>query len=118
MAYSIEEELVSWLPGEVGVPCLGEVPEDPPDEFLTVERTGGGCSPGIDRPEVAVQAWARTKARAGQLALAARDALALRGATVPGVRSCTVNSGPYPFPDQDQRRSRYQIFVAMATRQA
>lgn len=118
MSYSIEAELVSWLGAELGVPCHGEVPRPIPDELCTVERTGGGCSPGIDRPEVTVQLWATTRARAMELALAARDALALRGATVPGVRSCTVNAGPYSFPDPDTRRPRYQIFVALVTRQA
>lgn len=118
MPYSIEAELVSWLGAELGVPCHGEVPRPMPAEFCTVERTGGPCSPGIDRPEVTVQLWAATRERAMELSLAARDALVLRGATVPGVRSCTVNSGPYSFPDPDTRRPRYQLFVALVTRQS
>ena len=115
MAFSVEEALVGWLPTVVGAPCYAEVPADRPSEFVTVERTGGGSEIGIDRPSVAIQAWAPSRLEALRLALEVRDAMALRAVEVDGIRSCSVNSGPYSFPDPDGRGARYQLYVDMTT---
>lgn len=115
MAFSIEAALVSWLPGVLGVPCYAEVPGERPEEFCTVERTGGSAGIGVDRPSVALQLWAPTKLRAQELALAARDAALYRAVEIPQVRSCSVNSGPYSFPDPDSRSPRYQLYLDLVT---
>ena len=116
MSFNVEAALVSWLPGALGVPAYADVPASRPPSFVTVERTGGSCSVGVDRPALAVQAWAPTRAEASELALRARDALTLRCvAEVPQVCRCEVD-GLYSFPDPDSRQARYQLNVYMATR--
>lgn len=116
MAFDVIEALVSWVPKAVGVPCFARVPLDAPGEFATVERTGGAYSVGVDRPTLAVQAWAEGELAASRLALRLRDALALRLARdVPQVCRCSVRS-LYSFPDPDQRRARYQIVAELVTR--
>ncbi len=116
MAFDVIEALVSWVPGALGVPCFARVPPDTPGVFATVERTGGAYSVGLDRPTLAVQAWAESEIAASRLALGLRDALALRLARdVPQVCRCSVRS-IYSFPDPDQRRARYQLVVEMVTR--
>lgn len=116
VAFDVVAALVAWLPGVSGAPAFAEVPRERPEKFVTVERTGGGFSVGIDRPALAVQAWASSNAEAAELALAIRDALALRCAReVPQVCRCSVE-GLYSFPDPDSRMSRYQLSVYMTTR--
>lgn len=113
--FDVEQALVEWLPGAVGAPCFADVPDPRPDSFLTVERTGGSASLGVDRPGVAVQAWAPTRAAASALALAARDALILRSTEIPEICRCSVDS-VYNFPDPDSRSARYQLSVSLACR--
>lgn len=114
-AFDIEQALVEWLPDKLGVPCSAEVPDPRPDAFVTVERTGGGSSLGVDRPFLAVQAWGASAAEASELALSARDALVLDSWEIPEVCRCTV-SGVYRFPDPDSRQARYQLDVEAVTR--
>lgn len=113
--FDVEAALVAWLPGAVGVPCFADVPDPRPETFLTVERTGGSSSLGVDRPGVAVQAWAPTRERAANLALTARDALILRSIEVPQICRCSVDS-VYNFPDPDSRGARYQLSVSLVCR--
>lgn len=115
MAFDMEQALVEWLPGKVGAPCFAEVPGERPGMFVTVERTGGESSLGVDRPNLAVQAWGTTSAEASGLAMAVRDALVLGSWEIPEVCRCSVAS-IYRYPDPDSRQSRYQLDVEAVTR--
>lgn len=108
--YSVTEQFVAWL-ADAGYAASTYPPADAPGEFVTVERTGGGVSDMVDRPTIAIQAWAPTDARAEEMALEIRDAL-LFGTTRPrGVHSARVNSGPYPFWDESTRSARHQLVL-------
>lgn len=113
--FDIEQALIEWLPGKLGVPCFDDPPDDKPAEFVTVERTGGETSLGVDRPLVAVQAWAGTRANASALAASARAALVNDSWEIAEVCRCAVSS-TYNFPDPDSRKARYQLDVEMVTR--
>ena len=115
MAFDVEQALIEWLPGKVGFPCYAEPPGDRPGRFVTVERTGGETSLGVDRPLVAVQAWGASRADASGLAAAVRDALVLDSWEIAEVCRCRVSSS-YSFPDPDSRQARYQLDVEMVTR--
>lgn len=113
--FDVEQALIEWIPGRVGAPCYAEPPETRPAAFVTVERTGGGSSLGVDRPSVAVQAWGATRAEASALAASLREALVLDSWQIPEVCRCSVASS-YSFPDPDSRMARYQLDVEMVTR--
>ena len=116
MAFDIERALVAWVPGALGVPCVGDVPERLPDRFVTVDRTGGGSDLAVDRPTVALQCWAMSRADASDLAASMRDALIERlPAEVPQVVRVEV-VGCYAFPDPEQRRPRYQVLASFVAR--
>lgn len=106
--YSITEEAVAWLAG-LGF-AASTYPPDGLDEFVTVERTGGGVSDLVDHPTLAIQAWAATEPRAEEMANAIRLE-AVSGTRPEGVHSMRVNSGPYRFYDEDTRLPRYQIVL-------
>lgn len=113
--FDVEQALIEWIPAKVGAPCYAEVPDPRPAEFVTVERTGGETSLGVDRPKLAVQAWGDTPALASALAGRLRLALALESWEIPEVCRCRVPS-TYRFPDPDSRQARYQLDVDMVTR--
>lgn len=106
-AFSVTEALVSWL-GSMGYEASQDVPGDMPDEFVTVERTGGGVTSLVDHPVVAVQCWAMTPDRAEALATEARLRM-LTERPPAGVHSVRANQGPYKFNDPATRRPRWQF---------
>jgi len=102
--YSITEEFITWLTAQ-GYRA-STYPPKTGNEFVTVERTGGGVADMVDHPMVAVQTWARTEARAEEMANEIR--LALLQSCPRGVHRIDVNSGPYSFYDESTRLPRYQ----------
>ena len=104
--YSVTEEFVSWLSSQ-GYTASTWPRADAPEEFVTVERTGGGTENLVDHPTMAIQTWAATEPRAEEMANSIRNAL-LTQSRPRGVTAVNVNSGPYPFWDEDTRCPRYQ----------
>lgn len=110
---AIEARLAELLPQATGFPWFGDVPEERPARFGTFERTGGALSSGvIDRPMVALQVWAPTRAEAESMADA--TARAVRGLVGRGgIRSASVESS-CNFPDTKGRSGRYQVVARFA----
>lgn len=105
-----EAEIARSLMRAVGVKAFLEVPADRPDEFITVEQTGS--SEGrVSRVSLAVQAWAKTRKRAREIAEAAAAA-AYDLDELDNVFSPEVDS-IYRFPDPDSRAARYQLGVVV-----
>lgn len=108
--YSVTEQTIEWL--DAHGYTAATYPPDGVDEFVTVERTGGNVSDMVDFPTVAIQTWAQTEPRAEEMALEIRNIM-LTGSRPYGVATVSVNSGPYPFFDEDTRLPRYQIAFDM-----
>ena len=109
--YSITEHVTEWVESTTGIHAGARPPKDEPQcpvEFFTVQHMGGQVADLVDHPMVAVQAWAQTGPRAEEMALAVRME-ALTGTLPPGVHSMRVNSGPYPYYDEETRCPRYQV---------
>ena len=109
--YSITEQFVTWL--KANDYAASTYPPKTGNEFVTVERTGGGVVDMVDRPAVALQTGAKTETRAEEMANEIRELLLL-GALPYGVHSVSVDSGPYPFYDEDTRLPRYQLALNCA----
>lgn len=106
----IEKTVIDYLSGVVSVPVLAEVPADPPDAFVLVEKTGGGSTNRIRRATLAVQSWAASLLEAAQLneqVLAAMDGLC----ALDDVAACGL-TGDYNYTDTSTKHHRYQaVFV-------
>lgn len=113
---NVEQRLADWLGGALSVPVFWSVPESRPPSFVTVERTGGARdSQAIDRPTVAIQCWAGTRAEASCLAYEV-DSLLPSFAREKGVCSVRRNSlVNWPDIDGTGSRPRYQIVVDLVT---
>lgn len=107
--YSITEHLVEWLTS-LGYRAGTRPPKDSPEsprEFVTVERVGGGIEDMVDHPSFAIQTWAATAPRAEEMGNEIRLA-SLTGQLPYGVHRMDVDSGPYPYWDEDTRCPRFQ----------
>lgn len=105
---NIEVQLVSELSGLLDVPVSVDVPPNRPDEFVTVNATGGAVEDGVMRPNVALQAWSTTTARASALAYVADAAIRSLPATSRAITS-VEGSVPYSWPSDDGV-PRYQVY--------
>ena len=104
--YSVIQQFVTWL-SDNGYQASSYPPKTG-NEFVTVERTGGGVVDMVDRPSIAIQTWAKTETRAEEMANEIKELLML--GTLPyGVHHVSIDSGPYPFWDESTRLPRYQI---------
>lgn len=107
----------------------GDTPDNPdpvPDEYVTVERTGGYVADMVDHPTFAIQCWAQTELRANSISVVLRNALLIGaygevdgvdGDISPadfGLMGMTIDAGPYAFFDEYTRSPRYQMVVSCA----
>lgn len=106
----VEAAVARRLAQAVGAKGFVEVPESPPDLFVSVERIGGGGSM-FEPVQLAVDCWAKKKQRKRALALAEK----VKAATYdldeepnifnPEVTNC------YRQNDPDTGRSRYIVQI-------
>ena len=110
----IEAVLIAWLAKELGLPVSADVPDPRPKTFITVERVGGARdSVVVDRPSVAVQCWASSRAQAATLAYRV-SALIPRLAFIDRVARAEQDT-LYNFPDLEGGNPRYQVVIDLVT---
>ena len=93
-----------------GTSVSTRVPEQRPQRFITVERTGGQRTHLWDSPMFAVQAWAATEAEAS--ALADEVAVAILDWQREAFVAYSDVRSVYAFPDPDARVPRFQLTVS------
>jgi hypothetical protein len=102
------------------VPVSLTIPTTRPDEFVTVQRSGGPrLNMVADRPVLLVECWAQGATRAKAIAEEARALItAMRGQVIGGVTIYHVNdaAGPSYLPDPSSTQPRYTFTVEVAMR--
>ena len=102
----IEKTILEYLSGMLDVPVYMEEPEEPPEQYVRLEKTGAGKYDEIRTAQIAVQSYGGTLYRTAQisaLAVIAMEELA----ELPKITRSTLNS-EYNFPDTATHRHRYQ----------
>lgn len=94
---------INALGKALGIPAYSEKPDSPPREYVTVRRNGGRGDRFTDRPRVTVHCWAKSDARAAQMAYAAADAMLALPDHVDNVAAVEQDS-IYSNGIDDQRR--------------
>lgn len=109
----VERVAARRLSAATGIRAVLEVPDDRPEEFLSVELTGGfGDYLGVAHEcQLAVQAWAGTRERAASMARRLEQAAYLLDEE-PNIFAPSV-SALYRFPDPDSGQERYQLTVEL-----
>lgn len=104
--FNIEEAIISFLASE-GFDAYADVPEVRPDEFITVERTGGSTKGvSLDNPTVAIQCWSTSRFKSSMLALrvsSVMDKITEHSQAITKIKQTSL----YNFPVDGQ--ARYQI---------
>lgn len=105
---SIETTTIGYLSQVMDVPVYGEVPPDPPEAFVLVEKTGGARANYIWSATLAVQSWHRGSLNSalelsGQVTQAMFDMVGDLS-SIGGVR---LNS-EYNWTDPESKYYRYQ----------
>lgn len=106
--YSVTAAFIDWL--NANGYNAHSYPPASGNEFVTVERTGGGVADMVDRPTLAIQTWATTEERAEDMAAEIRFAVLTQPLPV-GVHSASINTGAYRFYDEDTRLPRFQLVL-------
>ena len=102
----IEEIIRDYLLSVLDVPVYVDVPADPGDSYVVIERTGGSESEHIRSATVAVQSYGPRKLAAAELHERIFSTLP---AIATGVRvsACDLNA-EYDYTDTQTKRYRYQ----------
>lgn len=102
----IEKIILDYLETKLVPPVYMEIPSNPPDEYVTIEKTGGGVDDYIKRATLAIQSHAHSLLRAAQINEDVKAAM--DGAiTLPEIAKSKLNSD-YNFTDTRTKEYRYQ----------
>lgn len=102
----IEETILKHLNKSLCVPAYMEVPENPPSEYVVIEKTGSGNENGIISATFAVQSCAKSLYRAAVVNESVKAQMAYLAET-PEVFAVELNSD-YNFTDTSTKQYRYQ----------
>ena len=102
----IETVLLRYLERETGLPASMEVPESPPEEFITVEKTGGGERDHIKTAMFAIRSYGGSLFRAAEINETVKAAM-LSMPERTGIFRAELN-GDYNYTDTKTKRYRYQ----------
>lgn len=102
----IEKTVRDYLAEKLSVSVYMEVPEDPAESFVVIEKTGSGRENMISSAVITVQSYAGTKYGAAVLNEAVKEAMDSL-ITLSGISRSALNSD-YDFTDPSTKRYRYQ----------
>lgn len=102
----IEPTIIAYLLEELDLPVSGAVPSNPPDTFVTVEKTGGRRTNRIDAATVAIQSWAPSIEQAAVLNDRVKAAME-KIVQLDSISSCDLDAD-YNYTDNTRKRPRYQ----------
>lgn len=102
----IEEILIRYLGETLGIPVFATEPENPPESYLKIEKTGSGVRNWIRTATVAVQSYGPSMLAAAELNERVVQAM-LQSSSQDEISRCELNSD-YNFTDPKTRRFRYQ----------
>lgn len=102
----IEAIVRDYLLTVLSVPVYIDVPANPPERYVVIERTGGGEIEHIRLATIALQSYGGRRSAAAELheaVLTAMDGLI----TLDRISACDLNA-EYDYTDTTTKRYRYQ----------
>ena len=102
----IEETVLDYLSEKIPVMVRMEEEPNMPNEYILVEKTGGGETNHIRRATIAVQSYAGSLYRAMQINEEVKGAME-DIVVLDEISRCTLNSD-YDYTDTTRKKYRYQ----------
>lgn len=102
----IEKTILDYLNTEMAVTAYMEEPENPPAEYLRVEKQGGGITDHVKSAVITVQSYGSSMYRAAEINQTVVEKM-LESVKLAKIARCSLNSD-YCFTDTETHRYRYQ----------
>lgn len=102
----IEETVLDYLSEKIPVMVRMEEELNMPNEYILIEKTGGGETNHIRRATIAVQSYAGSLYRAMQINEEVKEAMN-NIVILDEISKCTLNSD-YDYTDTTRKKYRYQ----------
>ena len=102
----IEKIIRDYLDKTLSVPVYYEVPDEAPQRYVTLEKTGSGKSNHIENATFAIQSWAESTYEAAKLNEAVKEAM--DDIVVLDEISRSALNSDYNFTDVTTKKHRYQ----------
>lgn len=102
----IEKIVMDYLDRVLEVPAYLEIPQNPPDRFVIVDKTGSSEENCIYSATLALQSYAKTLYEAAALNEEVKKAMD-KMAELDMISSSKLNTD-YPFTDTAKKQYRYQ----------
>lgn len=102
----IENTVLEFLTASLAWPVYMEEPEDAPEKFIIIRKTGGGRRDLISSAMFAVQSYAGTLLEAAEMNEAVKAVLD-RLTELDSIAASRYNTD-YIYPDTAKKRRRYQ----------
>ena len=103
----IEKTVLDYLNGaDLGAEAYMEVPEQRPERFIVIDKTGSSKRDHICVAQIAIQSYATSLFEAASLNDLVKEAMGSL-ASLPNVSACKLNSD-YNFTDTEAKEYRYQ----------
>lgn len=102
----IETIVLNYLKSKLNVPIYMEVPANPPDTFIVLEKTGSSREDRLNAAAIAAQSYAPRLADAAALNVAVKAAIDGM-IELDNISACRLN-GDSNFTDTSTERYRYQ----------
>lgn len=101
----IESLMRTFLEEQLNIPTYLEHEQNMPDEYIMIEKTGGGINNYISSATLAIQSISTSMYKASKLNQRVKDLLLFDVPT--NVSKCKLNSD-YNFTDTETKKYRYQ----------
>ena len=102
----IEKIVLDYLESELTVPVYMERPEDPPEQYVLIEKTGSGKRNHICDATLAIQSYAPSLYEAAELNETIKTAMEA-AVSLSDICRVSLNSD-YNFTDAAMKQYRYQ----------
>lgn len=102
----IEKIVLDYLNGKLTVTAYAEEKKDMPEEYILIEKTGGGGNSCIRNATLAIQSFSASKFGAAKLNEKVEEAME-NIIELDDISKCTLNSD-YDYTDTARKKYRYQ----------
>lgn len=102
----IEKVVLDYLTKQMTVPAYMEEPEEPPESYILIEKTGGGSQGPLKTATLTIQSYAGTLEKAAELNEEMKKAMEDIEDQNP-ISKAKINSD-YNYTDTRTKRYRYQ----------
>lgn len=102
----IEEVIRNYLTAELEYPVYADIPADPPDEFIAIDKTGGSQRNFLSSATIAIQSHAKSRYKAASINESVKSAMQ-DIVILKEIAGCHL-SGDYNFTNTATKWNRYQ----------